>query len=1001
MPRLLLLTLLLCPSLLGAQQYQFSNYGLNDGLAQSQVHCVKEDHKAYLWMGTNGGGLSRFNGLEFETFTINDGLLSNYVYALCEDLDNNLWIGTGAGLNRYKDGQFYNDSLWDEEIKITAICALSNDQLWIGTNKGLWEYNRNRVKILNIQGLKYKGDISFIETNGDEIWVGSDIGVSRVKNRNAKHFSKSSGLSGNLCRSICFDEKGGAWLGTYGNGLNHIIGDTIKELDWIPGLQRIVANDVELQTNGELWIATIRFGLCIVNLSDSSFTSLTENNGLANDYVNTIEGDRWGNKWLGTTGGGISKYSGSQFEHYDRNNGLKGNYIYALESSGDSLWLSSSAGGISLFQNKRALRYGLDSGFTDTKAKALFQSEDGLLWIGTEGSGMALFDGDTFDIYTTANGLGSNWVKSIDEDTLGRIWIATGGGGISRLDDYDTTGNPIFTRLREEDGLPSNRFLDIHVDHWNRVWFASRSGGLGYIENDSIIKVFSRNDSLLSPIVRSIKEDNNGYLWIGTDKGINTLFLYEERPQLKTFNGNSLLSSNSVYLIEIDKEGTLWVGTEKGVDRMTLQQKVKVLESFHFGDEEGFIGVETNMNASVTDQNGDVWFGTINGLHKYLSNVSINNAKAPILNFTTINLDYTPIEQTEFFKKRVEGRLVLPYNENNLTFDFLGITQTLPKKVRYQWRLDGLESNWSPISKRRSVNFSNLKPGDYTFMVKSVNENGVWNKDPLEFSFSITKPIWKENWFILSYSSFILLVLLTIITSRIRIVKRKARAKQEKILMEKDMAVLEQKALRLQMNPHFIFHTLNSIQALIATKEEDVAREYLSKFSRLMRQILENSRQVEVSLDTELETLENYLNIERFVNENKFNYQIEVSEELETEFIKIPPMIIQPFLENAILHGLSHKEGGKGELKLSFKDLGETLECTIEDNGVGRDKAAEHNATSNRQHKSTAMLVTSERLNFLSDDKNSLIIKDLRDKDGKGIGTRVTLRLPIAEAMDD
>ncbi len=984
-----------------AQQFQFSNLGLNDGLAQSQVYCIEEDAKGYLWMGTNGGGLSRFNGLEFETFTQNDGLASNYILKLLTDSKQRLWIGSSNGLTVYEGSSFREIKSDFKKLKISAISESLNDSILIGTNSGLFKILDSVLIPFKPRGLITKGDISFIQWQKDSsLWIGSDAGVSRLYKGEIESFSKTNGLSGNLVRSICYDTSGGTWIGTYGNGINYIKNGEVKSPIGLSINSNLIANNLYFYSASQIWIATVNQGFCIYNPSDSSYSQLTERAGLANDFVNCIFKDSWGNFWLGTSGGGVSKYSGQQFEHYDRNNGLKGNYIYAIEGSKDSLWLSSSAGGISLFRKNRATRYGLDSGFTDKKVKAIFQSKDGLLWIGTEGSGMALFDGDTFVFYKTKDGLGSNWIKDIIEDKKGRIWMATSGGGISCLSKFDSLGKPIFRNYRQADGLNSNRFIDLHLDKLGRVWFASRHGGIGYFENDSVIVNFRVSDGLLSETVRSLDENESGELWIATNSGVNILPLYEKEFKIKEFSGNANLVSSNIYVLKFDVLQNLWLGTEKGVDKFKLENGGQIIESYHFGSDEGFTGVETNINSVYADPSGDMWFGTINGLHKYLSEVRISNQTPPILNFTSINLDYTPIENTSFYNPKSFKTIKLPYNENNLTFEFLGITQTLPKKVRYRWFLQGMDKKWSPASKRRSVNYSNLKPGEYSFQVKSMNENGIWNRTPLSYSFTIEKPLWKEDWFILAYISAGVLILVLIFTNRFRTIKRKSKAKQEKISMEKDLVILEQKALRLQMNPHFIFHTLNSIQALIATKEEEIAREYLSKFSRLMRQILENSRQNEISLESEIETLENYLAIEQFVNEDGFEYQFDIPEDIEKEFIKIPPMIIQPFVENAIIHGMSHLESRKGLIKIAFKDLGNILECQIEDDGVGRNKSSEIKETSNSLHKSTALEVTRERLQFLSSEKSSIEIIDLEDKLGNSLGTKVILRLAIFNPED-
>lgn len=980
-----------------AQQYHFTKYGLSEGLAQSQVFSMLEDSRGYIWMGTNGGGLSCFDGLEFKTYTLKDSLPSNYILSLYEDVDGLLWIGTSKGVVIYDGEKFTDLKLWNRKVSVNAINKVKGLGWMFGTDKGVFVMADSIPQKLRPDDYPNQGNIEFIEedTKG-KLWIGSNTGLTSIENGQIKRYGRKEGLVSKLV--LCFkeDREGNIWIGSYGGGINRLEGNRIKNHRGIPELKDAIINDILIDDGGALWIATLNKGVCRYNPKDSSYSFLNEKDGLPNNHVECLLRDSWGNYWMGTSGGGSCKYSGQQFEYYSKNQGLNGSYIFSVIRANDNqLWLGSSGGGISTLTNGHFNHYKADSGFSNVKVKALLWSKDSLLWIGTEGEGVAVFTGDTFYSYTTKEGLGGNWIKSLAEDKKGNIWAGSAGGGITKISKQDSSGVLLFKKYKTGKGLVSNRIIHLHIDSLDRVWYASRSGGLGYIQ-DSLIQNFTIEEGLNSNTVRSLTEDSFGNLWIGTNQGINRVALYSDSLKVDKLEGNSLISNN-IYLLKADPKNHLWVGTEKGVGKLTIDGEAKVVEVVHFGKDDGFTGVETNLNAVYAEPSGDIWFGTVNGLHKYLSEVSIKNEKAPILNFKSITLNYKPLHETAYSLPQKAGESInFEYDENNLIFDFIGVTQTFPKKVKYKWRLKGLDENWSPENQRTSASFFNLGAGEYQLEILSANENDVWNREPIIFPFSIRLPIWKESWFIISYTVLGVLILLLIIGSRIRFVKRNSKRKQEKLEMERDAIALEQKALRLQMNPHFIFHTLNSIQALIASKEEKVAREYLSKFSRLMRQILENSRVNEITLDAELEAMENYLTIEQFCHENKFHFSIEVEEGMEVEFIKIPPMIIQPFLENSIIHGLGNQEK-QGQLKLSFKDKGSILWCEIEDNGIGREKAAELKSVSNRSHKSTALEVTTERLELLSQEQDSIQIIDLKDENGEALGTKVILKIPISE----
>jgi LytS/YehU family sensor histidine kinase len=254
-------------------------------------------------------------------------------------------------------------------------------------------------------------------------------------------------------------------------------------------------------------------------------------------------------------------------------------------------------------------------------------------------------------------------------------------------------------------------------------------------------------------------------------------------------------------------------------------------------------------------------------------------------------------------------------------------------------------------------------------------------------------------------SLFILLLLgliWIVFRTRERNIKKKAQDEQQKIILEKELIELEHKALRLQMNPHFIFNALNSIQSQIGTDNEQNARYYLAKFSKLMRQILDNSRNNTISLQEEISMLDNYLLVEKFCNNDMFDYKIHLQDDLELDYIKIPPMILQPFVENAIKHGMKYLASKRGLIELSFKEENNMLICAITDNGVGRKKAEELNKLSREHfHKSTALKVTEERLSLLhqNDNGDNIHIVDLYDDAGAGAGaasgTKVEVKIPI------
>ncbi|NJK85186.1 MAG: histidine kinase [Bacteroidales bacterium] len=303
--------------------------------------------------------------------------------------------------------------------------------------------------------------------------------------------------------------------------------------------------------------------------------------------------------------------------------------------------------------------------------------------------------------------------------------------------------------------------------------------------------------------------------------------------------------------------------------------------------------------------------------------------------------------------------------------------------------MEGFNSEWSPALKQREITFTNLPPGKYIFKVTACNENNLWNNQPASFTFQITPPLWQELWFKILAILVLIGFIWFIFSLRIRQIKTKNRIVREKLEMEKNIIHLEQEAARLQMNPHFIFNSLNSIQGFISINDAVQAKNYLSKFAKLMRLILENSREEFIPLQNEVDILRNYLELEKLSASHSFDFLIGISEEIDASHIMIPPMMIQPFVENAIIHGVKKKEG-KGRIQIHFSLKGErVLLCEVTDDGVGRERSI----SANKTHKSTGIAVTRQRLEqykIQTGVNTGIEIIDLKDP----CGTTVLLLLP-------
>lgn len=994
-------------SVLG-QVYNFRNYSVKDGVAQSQVYSILQDSRGYMWFGTRGGGISRFDGIGFKSFSSSSGLANNYVSAICEDKSGILWIASNNSISSFNGIKFIN-YFYKDNPKGQIFNDLTIDQSgnkWIATNYGVLLFKENEfVDVSKLIKRDKKLVNCILSARNGDIYFGSDLGLEKISSKDGKYehtiFSKNQGLANQTVVSIQQDKNGTLWVGTYGGGVYSFDGLNFQRLEVNMELNQQSVLDIFIDKQGNLWFATLSHGVGNYNLQSKTFTWLTEVEGLANNHVRSITQDIWGNFWFGTSGGGVSNYFGKQFTNYDKTSGLGGNFIYSIyRDSRNRLWIGNSNKGLSMLDTNYFQKFDATSGFADVKVKAIGETEDGIMIFGTDGQGLFTYNNQVF---RQVKGLEKKFIKAIKRADDGTIWVATSGFGIVKMTQVDSSFSYTVFRMRE--GITSDRLNAIHIDREGKIWYGTDNQGIGIIDNQgNPLMTITENDGLASNTIRNIVEDENGNIWVGTGgSGICRIQIVANKPLIKKIDHNHGLKSSNVYLLEFDNNHNLFVGTETGLDYLIFDEAKNLKEVKHYGKGEGFVGVETCQNSVFEDVDGIIWFGTINCLSRFNPNGKLKNEVPPKMVFSDLKLFYESISKTIYASKIGDWNQVkhidFQYSDNHLTFEFDALNFTNPDAIQFSWMLVGFDENWSPPSTNHIVMYPNLSPETYEFRVRACNEDGVWS-DPIAVKFQILKPFWLEWWFItmeiLVFAGLIILVF----RWRLGSVKRKAEEERMKIQLEKEVVELEQKALRLQMNPHFIFNALNSIQSLIGSNNEQQARYYLAKFSHLMRQILSNSRSQEISLDEEIKTIENYLLIEKFCNGDRFDYQIIVDKNIELDFIKIPPMLIQPFIENSIKHGFKTVDGNvnRGKIEVSFKEVGEVIECQITDNGIGRQKAAELNKVSmETYHKSTALLVTGERLDLLkqNNDIETLEFVDLIDENGNALGTKVILRIYI------
>ncbi len=816
-PAPVLATLLTCLFLhvpfLPAQQYTFRGYSVQDGLPQSSVFSMLQDSRGYLWLGTLGGGVARFDGESFESWDISTGLAGNVVRCIFEDHKGQLWFGTDQGISLYDGYRLYT----------------------IGKEEGL----------LGEQVL------SLAETDGGQVWAGTEMGLNRLvtggDSIRISQFGSSQGLRTGLIFDIKEDRWGRLWLATYQDGIQvlSISGNEITAQETI-GAGLLPSNsilDLEKDPEGNFWVATGNAGICHILVPPGGgayqVERLDRDQGLLDPTVYDLELDHLGQLWIATGAGGLHKWNGRTMEYYgekqgapsnqilavieDRNHkiwagsndngffGLLGDYFTHFTESGslshdvvtgivqvrpDLFYISTFGGGlneISLTGGDYRIRtLGREEGLPDLFVNGLSLAPDGVLWIATNDRGVVSYDGRSFRQMTVYNGLISNHVNSILADSNGDIWCGT-STGICR---YNGDG---FFCISEEDefGLINNTVNTILEDREGNVW-AGTMGGLVRFTGSSMTD-YNEEEGLAFKKINTLCEGPDGRIWIGTFGG--GLYVYdpalEGEESISPFLGREELGSANISSLVFLNDTVLLVGMDKGVDKVFLSGKGEPARVRNYDQSDGFTGMENNNNAICRDNLGRVWFGTVHGLTLYDPSREEAGMISPKPRLTEVRLLYEKVNwEDRGYKLRawfnVPESLSLPFSDNHLTFVFRSVSLSNPEKVRYRHRLLYNDTIWSPPRTENQVTYSGLNPGEYVLEVSSMNEEGIWSPAPLRYAFVIKPPFYQTWWFILSMAFLTLLAIFLYIKWRERKLVIEKRELEEKV-NERTLEIRKQK----------------------------------------------------------------------------------------------------------------------------------------------------------------------------------------------------------------
>lgn len=951
-----------------AQSVNIRHYTVSDGLPSSIIYRCAQDQRGFMWFGTESG-ISRFDGKNFRNFSANDGLTDTEILDIFCAANGELWlIPFGASPMRFDPvTQVCYTAANDPELKkiiykgILNITQVRGKDIFFSyaNSAGLYRYIDGKVTEVVLPGLAYKSIKSIHPLPDGRILLNMppqnlalDIQTGRT--------TPVSGLTGEV---IAFS---GDTVFSYHSSSGYLFSSHID-----PRLQVQVMDSVPIvkgakrvnQWGHYLYFCTNSGGLDIYDQSLKQVSSL-----LKDVVLNTSFTDRDGNLWLCSYTKGIYCIPVSRIKIFNAASKLTDDYVSSvLPLPGDKTLTGFLSGKIQLINTRDGTVNTVAESYQNdlsNRIRKIIPTRNNRI-VALSDKGMLLSSSPVQDPFTVYNpdqneNLGG---KDIYEYTSGRFLVATTHSLLDINIDKQT-----------KDTIYLGRTTCVGGGLQGDAWFGTLNG-VYYIRNitNRQYEYIGNKDLLLTRRMNNIVQGGDGLLWMASaNAGVMVLKNNQVLTQITTAQG---LASDLCRNLYIEEEARrVWVATNNGVSCIQYSFSNGQLH-FTINNYNTGYGLPDNDINKVSLYNGNVYAATANGLAVF----------PPLSPLQNIPVHLVDIE-VEGKLRTIAPQIQLRYYENDISIGFTGICFTCSGKLEYQYRMlkGGSDTNWVTTS-AQVVNFSALHPGRYTFQVKTATGTRI---TAVQF---FIRQAWYASWWFWSICAAALL------TAVIFIYQRRVKNIARQSAQAQQMAQLELQALRAQMNPHFLFNSLNAIQHFISENEGARAQNYLGSFSRLMRLFLESSRSNYISLAQEKELLSLYLELEQVRFNNRFTYSITIDPELNIGY-EIPAMLIQPFAENAVNHGLFSKPGTDGKIEIRFYLDNSDLCCEVEDNGIGRKAAALQQQR--KQHISRGMQITEERLKTLEQSdglKTCILAEDKFDAAGNACGTKITIRITDPE----
>ncbi len=934
---------------------------VEQGLPMSYITSLIQDSKGNIWFGTDGLGISKYDGVRIINYPLKEALAGSPVTSLTEDHKGNIWIGSNNGLTIF-DGTgifHFTEKEGLSSNRITSILEDNNGHFWLGTSYGgVSKFEPNDLKngsgtithFTTKEGLPHIGVNSIMQDRKGNIWIGSNIGVTRFDGKKFCLLRTVDGPGDNVVRPMLEDRKGNIWIGGEKN-LTCFDGKTMTRYTKREGLIGNTVHSCMEDENGNIWIGTVD-GLC--KFDGKNFTYFNETQGLTKNKVVSLADGRQGVIWCGTEGGGINKLNDAGFSYVLNKEQFDLSRVRPMMTDPTGqLWFGTEPGEIYTFDGTTQEKYNFNFP-VDFGMRAMLTDRSGNRWFGaTDGGGLYLLNGKNFIRYSEKKEGRTLSIMTIEEDKDGNIWLGCKGDGVICIEKQARpNNNKAVRRYASGSGLPVNTVMVIRRSKKGILWMGTEGGGLCKVSGDKITS-YTEKEGLFAKTITAITEDLDGNLWLGTQGAGIIKFDQKKFTYYTELQG---LSNNNVWSLYQDTAKRIWAGTDKGLtlfnplkanDRDSLKKYVL----YNFGVQDGLKAIDFNLHSVCVDDHKRIWWGTGKGVPTLDLNQSFEQYAPRSLSLSHIEINekfYDFRNLPDSVKQNISYTNLLPFtnypanlklshDHNHVSFHFSAIDFAAPDKLKYSYRMLGLDEQWSTPSATARSDYRGLSHGQYAFQVKAIGQSQLWTA-PFTYRFVILPAWWQTWWFktlmVLGCVSILLFISRLIYMSRLR---------KQKTEMEKKLAVqMERQRISSEMHDD-IGAGLSGVRLLTEmtkkkVKDENTAED-VEKIYQSVGDISSKMKEVIWSLNTENDTLPNLVSfIQKQARLWLEHYPCQLNIDANNVMQDIPVLgetrrniylIIKEAIHNIIKHS------GADKVQLSIQYFNNKLNIIVADNGHG------------------------------------------------------------------